>query len=123
MRPSGRLTSECPARMLSQCAASDARSHAPAGGRKGRKVDACALAHTRKLDADLGSGTSKAATASVGSVGGKRFGCARDATCHSIFRRYEPATRRGNARRQAREKGRAAFCKVTAKGAQIRVGA
>ena len=50
-----------------------------------RAVSRRAHARTRKLDADLGSGTSKAATGSVGSVGGKRFGCALDATSHSIL--------------------------------------
>ena len=42
----------------------------------------CGCGATRRTD--LGSGTSKAATVSLGSVGGKRFGWGRDATCHSI---------------------------------------
>jgi hypothetical protein len=38
----------------------------------------------------------------VGSVGGKRFGCARDATCHSILRRYtSPRRASGPVREQA----------------------
>jgi len=38
----------------------------------------------RARGTDVGSGTSKATEGSVASVGGQRFGCAFEATCHSI---------------------------------------